>query len=1040
VSQSRSARFLRKLVLRTAALWMFYVIACNVILSTGLFARLANQDPNVIQVQYTRAWTVFPGRVHAEGLSIRSADTNIEWMLRVDAVSFDIALWALTHRVLEVSEARAGTCSMRIRQRLAVVPSSPEDYADLPPIEGFGAYSVKTRKPAAEAAKDDSDATYALWTVSIRRAVVASVQEVWIDSKRFEGDAQIDGGFYLKPLRTVYVSPSTWSVRRSSVHIGSRTLASDVWGSGTFALAAFDPRTAGFTEVVHGMTLDANAAGAIPNMRDLKLPLPEKVLMTGATRVTDLSARVRNGVMTDGSRVQIEAPDLRFEFGEHRLEGNVHASAAIADSTLSFNGEILDTAFTLEEKARAVPIARAERVAIHADSHALDLAAPLGDLHMVLSTANAIASDVARFNLYIPKDTPLRFKTGSASVTTQLEAWFPEHSVNGDVLVHSEHLNVELGKLRLGGAVGATILFENYNWKERSAEHVSVHAEVDRGTLATQQAPPTIQASVEGVRFVATAANLRVDDPLESFALKVGVERARFLDATFSGAGDLQIDHHRARGSLSAQSLGLTLKYDTFIATAQLTGSARVRDWDMAHGDLAIESAHLDLRDLRIAEPHAPVAIAIEHVALTARSNAFQFSQPLAMLAISAQAQHGKLYDASAVNAFLAKGSAIQIDAEEGSFEGSLTATLTQGVFDGKAQLKGDAIGIQKDDVHLLGDLSASAEVEQFDWHAKTLKVRDAQLHIAHARARLKEDGPITLLAERIDIQASSPMFDFTKPSLRAVDLAVEVAPTTIADLRAFSEIAWLRPLKPIAGSATLQGSLRLSRAEHGSHALFTLDVKGGEVNLDAVTLHGDATASLVVNGFDSANSVLDLSGSTARVSNISAKCKHWPTEAWRAEAVLHEGSLQLADARVVFRGNAEVRAANARPFFALAFGDTFPKAWLALTSVPRLEAKGSIYVGDGLVAIQNAELHGTNVAMHGTYAKKNRHQRAAFIVERGPFSVGLRLDDQDLRLKLFGLRSWFQDHASTVNLLITEPSTMRDKIDNDQNGNGNTD
>jgi hypothetical protein len=82
--------------------------------------------------------------------------------------------------------------------------------------------------------------------------------------------------------------------------------------------------------------------------------------------------------------------------------------------------------------------------------------------------------------------------------------------------------------------------------------------------------------------------------------------------------------------------------------------------------------------------------------------------------------------------------------------------------------------------------------------------------------------------------------------------------------------------------------------------------------------------------------------------------------------------------------------------------------------------------VGTDLVAIQAVDIHGGNFAMRGLYASRAERRRAAFIIEKGPFSAGLRVYDDSVRLRLFGLSSWMTTHGGVVKRLILEPASER--------------
>ena len=67
------ARFVAlRVLLVLGGLAALYLLLGNVVIKTALLKRLANTSPSV-QLEYGSAYTLFPGRVHVDGLRLRSS-------------------------------------------------------------------------------------------------------------------------------------------------------------------------------------------------------------------------------------------------------------------------------------------------------------------------------------------------------------------------------------------------------------------------------------------------------------------------------------------------------------------------------------------------------------------------------------------------------------------------------------------------------------------------------------------------------------------------------------------------------------------------------------------------------------------------------------------------------------------------------------------------------------------------------------------------------------------------------------------------------
>ena len=130
-------RILRRCIWTLLSLVLFYLVAANVFLSTSLFDRFANAKPETIAIHFERAWSLFPGHIHAKKIWVRGRDSNVEWILRFDEVDCQVSLLGFTERRFRASSVHAKGTQFRLRQRLESEPTSPDEWAGLPPIEGL---------------------------------------------------------------------------------------------------------------------------------------------------------------------------------------------------------------------------------------------------------------------------------------------------------------------------------------------------------------------------------------------------------------------------------------------------------------------------------------------------------------------------------------------------------------------------------------------------------------------------------------------------------------------------------------------------------------------------------------------------------------------------------------------------------------------------------------------------------------------------------------------------------------------------------------
>jgi hypothetical protein len=182
----------------------------NTVLLTGLLATVINhlthEHP---RVEWSRAWSVVPGRVHVRNLKLQQEKASgSSWQLQMDEVKVDLSLLSLLKRTLRAD-------SLDVRGLRVQVRSSPQETAE-----------EKPREPPS----DDP------WKLLLHGVRVQEVHEVKLKALRLTGITSASGSLELVPRHRV-------SVRDARVQLGPGELAYEEaviaridQGSGEFSL------------------------------------------------------------------------------------------------------------------------------------------------------------------------------------------------------------------------------------------------------------------------------------------------------------------------------------------------------------------------------------------------------------------------------------------------------------------------------------------------------------------------------------------------------------------------------------------------------------------------------------------------------------------------------------------------------------------------------------------------------------------------------------------------------------------------------------
>jgi hypothetical protein len=546
---------------------ILYVVGINAFLATPLFESVIDADPFVIDIHFQRGWSILPGRIHAKELSIRGRDSNVEWILRLDDVTFDVSLPGLTRRRFDVSRARGNGLSLRIRSRIDAQSITSEKIANLPPIEGFG--PIPLRPFQRETEDEWSDAAYRLWTIHLANVVADDVREVWIDHARFQGSASVRGGFYLRPIRAVAIGPAHAAIASGSLRIVGIPVLDSAAAGADMTLAQFDPRVVRGADLVHRVSLDLDGRATCPTLANLPIPLHDEVDLAGQVDVRSLVVHVKDGVLRSDSRLDAKVPRIAAALGEIRVVG---ALSLAADVEGPAGHERLDLRAALENARVGEGLLQASRVGATGDAHALDLAHPLGDLHLSVETDDLELPDARMLLPYLQSDGSVVARSVRAGADARVELWLADQRAAGRARVRADDVDLSVGKVRAWGAGSVAVVFAANVAGPLRFENLAVDAQSKRLRIATQDL--NLVADLQ--------AHAQVRDWLWPRAVLTG------------GVIDVDV----SRGAVRFRE-------------SELAGNVRVRvrarRSARAPGNIDLSGSGIEMRDVRVSSPSAEI-------------------------------------------------------------------------------------------------------------------------------------------------------------------------------------------------------------------------------------------------------------------------------------------------------------------------------------------------------------------------------------------------------------------------------------------------
>ena len=212
-----------------------YLVLFNLALNLPLTQTLVNKiKPEKFAVSWDRAWTWYPLRVHARGVSANGQTSSQQWQAEVASASASMSLLRLVTKTVHISGVDAGDVDFRLRPR----PKPDKDYAAIkaffPPIEGRDPESPATPRKKKEGRG---------WTVEVDDIRARGNHEVWVFQVRGAVEGELGASLsYTSRGGPFSVSDGVAEIVVDTLSINDEAAVQDGGSlSGRFGFAPFVP-------------------------------------------------------------------------------------------------------------------------------------------------------------------------------------------------------------------------------------------------------------------------------------------------------------------------------------------------------------------------------------------------------------------------------------------------------------------------------------------------------------------------------------------------------------------------------------------------------------------------------------------------------------------------------------------------------------------------------------------------------------------------------------------------------------------------------
>ena len=418
-----------------------YLVLFNLALNLPLTQTLVNKiKPEKFAVSWERAWTWYPLRVHARGVSTNGQTSSQQWQADVASASASLSLLPLVTKTVRISRVDAGDVDFRLRPR----PKPEKDYAAIkaffPPIEGRDPESPATPRKKKEGKG---------WTVEVDDIRARGNHEVWV----FQVRGAMEGALTASLSYTSRGGPFSLNDATADVTVNGLSIndASAVEGggslSGRFAMAPFVPSENKGVKSLGFLTADVELDLPVDSLDFLDVYLHRfdgmKVDGKGTWRGR---LHYDRGDLVSGTDMVILASELTLKAAEYRAAGTGEISIGVDSGS---PGRLdLGMVFGAVEAFHADdprPLVRGENLALEVEGDnriLLDEQRETGTGRVAVRIPRMAVPDLAAYQYLLPAQWAVTLNGGTGELMGEAE--LAAASLALDLQILSDHADLAL--------------------------------------------------------------------------------------------------------------------------------------------------------------------------------------------------------------------------------------------------------------------------------------------------------------------------------------------------------------------------------------------------------------------------------------------------------------------------------------------------------------------------------------------------------------------------------------------------------------------
>ncbi len=927
-------------------------VGVNVYLNTEYLPRLIGAMRPGLALQYEFAWTIWPGTVHVENLSLRGEEPGFSWQLEVRRASASANLSSLTGDVMRVDSLSLSGVRAKVRPKLHPLQATPERLAHLPFLPGEAPSDVLAEGPSLP---PDQRRALDPWRIEVEKMRVHDLRELWIDVFRFEGRVDASGSVSLDAGRVARFGSTEVNLRDGQLSIEGQVAAKQLRGEADVSLGPVDLYEA------RGLAHFATASGQASveaQVQDLgflrEIPgLPVPLVLEGGHGPVKARIAVKEGQVQPASEVEWSSDSVQVHLDGFDGEGAVSLRAV---------AEFVDGEPRTRMRANlaGARLGRPDQpLLMKSEAIALELDAPNLDLHRLSSFPEDLVAAWAKWPARLKLEAPT---TSGQQRALQWWASFGKIDTELDLSKLAEHRIV----LRRAEVDGARVRIRPRVQKsDATAAYVALLPPISDmpPPLCTESAARALSARAERNRW-----SIELERGAVSNVSEVWLEAYRF-EGRASAKGGFR---YAAGGRLEAGPVEAQIK----------SGTLRLAKWKAAAEVQGELQASLSPTDLDEASGYGFFR------GLTARAS---------VRAVLEQVD------------FLRHFPDLPVPAELGGGRGPLSArvSLKDGVVQTGSVVNWSSPNAQAatHGYRVVGPLSLEAKWGDSVGEPKMrLDARISPYQVTRVDSTRALVGG-NLLTLRMD---AAP-FDLSRPAFQPFS-SLQVNDGQVPDLRVLNEyVPSDLPLKAEQGSGTFTG--RVAWPHQGAaSAELKIGGKQAELIYDKTRLKGDWSIEAKLGNVNLATAAADILQATVLIDDMAMREGSRSRDGWFGRVDVTGGKVRPGQ-KVLLEADVDTTLRDGRPLVALFIAETeaLPGWVRTLVTLQSLRATARVRLGEGLLEVDGINARGQSMEIRGRMRRNGTRQWGDMMVKSRGQEVGVAVRGNRFELKLLRAAEWYR-------------------------------